>query len=60
VSMVFFMGGPQLGEFEAGVVARGFGAPFSVVVGGVAALAATGIIAWRFVGLRHYRLHATD
>jgi MFS family permease len=60
VSMVFFMGGPQLGEFEAGVMARGFGAPFSVVFGGVAALVATGVIAWRFVGLRQYRLNAMD
>jgi MFS family permease len=56
VSMVFFMGGPQLGEFEAGVVARGYGAPFSVVAGGVAALVATTLIAWRFAGLRDYRL----
>ena len=35
VNMVFFMGGPQLGEFEAGAVAQAFGAPFSVVSGGV-------------------------
>ena len=30
VNMVFFMGGPQLGELEAGAVANWFGAPFSV------------------------------
>jgi MFS family permease len=56
VSMVFFMGGPQLGEAEAGLVARGFGAPFSVIAGGIAALLATGFVAWRAVGLRQYRL----
>src|SRR5207302_334135 len=56
VSMVFFMGGPQLGELEAGIVARAFGAPVSVLSGGVAALLATGLIAWRAVGLRRYRL----
>ena len=30
VNMVFFMGGPQLGELEAGAVANWLGAPFSV------------------------------
>ncbi|GAC1445062.1 MAG: MFS transporter [Chloroflexota bacterium] len=54
VSMVFFMGGPQLGEFEAGMVARAFGAPFSVVIGGVGALIATAFIAYQAVTLRHY------
>jgi len=28
--MVFFVGGPQLGELEAGTVANWLGAPFSV------------------------------
>src|SRR5262249_8169143 len=31
VNMMFFMGGPQLGELEAGLVAQAFGAPPSVV-----------------------------
>ncbi len=31
VNMVFFVGGPQLGEIEAGAVANWFGAPFSVI-----------------------------
>jgi MFS family permease len=35
VNMLFFMGGPQLGELEAGMVAQGFGAPVSVVTGGL-------------------------
>lgn len=54
VSMVFFMGGPQLGEFEAGVVARALGAPASVIIGGVGALVCTGFIAYGAVTLRHY------
>lgn len=54
VGMVFFMGGPQLGEIEAGVVARELGAPFSVISGGVIALAATVLIAMRARGLRGY------
>jgi len=53
--MVFVMGGPQLGEFEAGIVARAFGAPFAVISGGLAALLATGVIAYVAAGLRRYR-----
>ena len=45
VNMVFFMGGPQLGELEAGVVANWLGAPFSVVSGGIGCLIATAWIA---------------
>jgi MFS family permease len=41
VNMIFFMGGPQLGELEAGLVAHAFGAPFSVITGGVGCLLAT-------------------
>jgi MFS family permease len=45
VNMVFFMGGPQLGELEAGVVANWLGAPFSVISGGIGCLLATAWIA---------------
>ena len=34
VNQIFFMGGPQLGEVEADVVAQLLGAPFAVVTGG--------------------------
>ncbi len=57
VNMVFFMGGPQLGELEAGLVANWFGAPFSVVSGGVGCLAAVAWIAARTPDLRRYRRH---
>ena len=40
INMVFFMGGPQLGEVEAGTVAALIGAPLSVVIGGVGCLVA--------------------
>ena len=44
VNMIFFVGGPQLGEVEAGLVARAIGAPWSVASGGLAcALAAVAI-----------------
>src|SRR6185503_12762998 len=42
VNMVFFQGGPQLGEMEAGAVANWFGATVSVVTGGLGCLIATG------------------
>jgi MFS family permease len=55
ISMLFFMGGPQLGEFEAGVVAQWLGVGLSVVVGGTASLMGTSWIAWRSPALRAYR-----
>lgn len=54
VNMMFFMGGPQLGELEAGLVAAVFGAPFSIVTGGIATIFITAWIAWKFPVLRHY------
>jgi MFS family permease len=35
VNQIFFMGGPQLGEIEAGAAAQGFGVPFAIISGGV-------------------------
>jgi MFS family permease len=55
VNMVFFMGGPQLGELEAGAVANWFGAPFSVITGGVGCLIATAWVAASTPALRRYR-----
>ncbi len=55
VNMVFFMGGPQLGELEAGLVANWFGAPLSVVSGGLGCLVTTAAIAAATPALRHYR-----
>ncbi|HWC74868.1 MAG TPA: MFS transporter [Gemmatimonadales bacterium] len=55
VNMIFFMGGPQLGELEAGVVAQLFGATLSVVSGGIGCLLATAIVARREEQLRRYR-----
>jgi MFS family permease len=54
VNMVFFMGGPQLGELEAGLVANWWGAVVSVVSGGIASLATTGWIAAATPALRRY------
>jgi MFS family permease len=55
VNMIFFMGGPQLGEMEAGLLAQMFGAPISVISGGIACVLATGWVAARTPMLRAYR-----
>jgi len=55
VNMLFFQGGPQLGELEAGLVAAAFGVPFSIVSGGVATVLLTAWVALRFRELRQYR-----
>src|SRR6185437_2798810 len=57
VNMLFFMGGPQLGELEAGVVADWLGAPFSVISGGVGCLVATAALAATTPELRHEEAH---
>jgi MFS family permease len=54
VNMIFFMGGPQLGNLEAGLLAAAIGAGPSVVVGGVATVAVVALTAWRFPKLRRY------
>lgn len=54
VNMIFFMGGPQLGNLEAGIVAALFGAPFSVISGGVATVLVVALVAWLAPQLRNY------
>ena len=55
VNMIFFMGGPQLGELEAGLAATWLGAPWSVMVGGLGCLLAVALVAARVPLLRDYR-----
>ena len=55
IAMIFWMGGPQLGEFEAGLLAALVGVQFSVVAGGVATIAFVGIMALLVPALRNYR-----
>lgn len=54
VNMIFFMGGPQLGELEAGLVAALFGASFSIWTGGLATVLLTMWVAWKYPQLRRY------
>jgi MFS family permease len=55
VNMIFFQGGPQLGELESGLLAQWIGAPLAVVTGGIGCLAATGVLASATPVLRRYR-----
>ncbi len=54
INQIFFLGGPQLGEVEAGLVAQLFGAPAAVITGGIGCLLAVGWIARRWPQLRNY------
>ncbi len=55
VNQIFFMGGPQLGEIEAGIVAQIFGAPFAVITGGIGTIIAVFWIARKWPSLRQYQ-----
>ena len=55
VNMMFFVGGPQLGEVEAGAVASWWSAPFSVITGGIGCLLAVAWVARSTPQLRRYR-----
>jgi len=55
VNMIFFMGGPQLGELEAGLVASLLGVPFAIVSGGVATVLITLWVAAKYPSLRQYK-----
>ena len=54
INMVFFMGGPQLGEVEAGTVAALIGAPLSVVTGGLGSILAAAIALFKARSLMRY------
>lgn len=55
VNTIFVQGGPMAGEAEAGFVAQFFGAPFSVISGGIVTVALTLFIAWKVPKLRNYQ-----
>jgi MFS family permease len=54
VNMMFFMGGPQLGELEAGIIAAAFGAPVAIFTGGIATVLLTAWVAWQYPSIRKY------
>jgi MFS family permease len=54
VNMIFFMGGPQLGELEAGAVAALLSAQLSVVTGGLGCLVAAALALFYAGSLMRY------
>ncbi len=54
VNQIFFLGGPQLGEVEAGIVATLFGVPFAIVSGGIGCIAGMFLIIWKWPQLVSY------
>ncbi len=54
VNQLFFLGGPQLGEVEAGVVASLFGVPFAIISGGVGCIVGMLLIIWKWPQLVSY------
>jgi MFS family permease len=54
LTFMFFQGGPQLGEIEAGLVGQAFGIPAAIISGGIGCILVVAWIAWRVPQLRNY------
>ncbi|MEW6400931.1 MAG: MFS transporter [Chloroflexota bacterium] len=54
VNQIFFQGGPQLGEIEAGVVAQLLGAPFAIISGGIGCIVGMALIVRKWPQLLRY------
>ncbi len=57
INMMFYMGGPQLGELESGILASIIGAPLTVVFGGLGTLFVTLFMAKKVPELIRYKNH---
>ena len=58
INSLFTSSGPQLGQFESGVVAAWLGSEFSALSGGVAALIILAAVAAWFPGIRQFRIRS--
>lgn len=54
INQIFFMGGPQLGEIEAGAIAQFFGVPFAIISGGVGTILGVWLVASIWPSLTSY------
>ncbi len=54
INQIFFMGGPQLGEIEAGMVAQALGTPMAIITGGLGCILAVIWIAKQWPALPRY------
>lgn len=59
INMMFFMGGPQLGELEAGSLAAVIGAPLSVVIGGFGSLICAAVAAVKSKSLMAFEIKSS-
>lgn len=51
IALLFFRGGPRVGELQAGLSAAFLGAPLAIVCGGMATVVAVALMVWRHPGL---------
>ncbi|MHB1220760.1 MAG: MFS transporter [Gammaproteobacteria bacterium] len=54
IEMISYIGGPRLGDTEAGLMAAAFGITFSVVSGGVLCVLGVGVCCWFLPRFWHY------
>jgi len=54
INQIFFMGGPQIGEVEAGAVAQVFGVPFAIISGGIGTILGVWLVATKWPVLARY------
>jgi MFS family permease len=54
INQIFFQGGPQLGEIEAGAVAQLLGAPFAIISGGIGCVLGLFLIVRKWPQLTSY------
>jgi MFS family permease len=54
INQIFFTGGPQLGEIEAGAVAQLFGVPFAIISGGIGTILGVWLIVSLWPALPRY------
>jgi len=55
LNQIFFMGGPQLGEIEAGLVGQLLGIPVSIISGGIGCVIGVALVALHWPQLRRYK-----
>ncbi|HEX5966178.1 MAG TPA: MFS transporter [Pyrinomonadaceae bacterium] len=56
INMMFFMGGPQFGELEAGLLAGAIGAPLSVMIGGLGSIVSAAVAALKSKSLMDFEV----
>ena len=54
IALIFFRGGPRIGEIQAGMTAALIGAPLAIVIGGLATVACTALVVSRFPQIWRY------